>query len=120
MEIGAFFCCIVRPGLSHSIYKGPPDGFPRVRLGLDEAPVDFSRPYQIKAMFANEAFSAVQFKVPQTHDDRSTSNVKVWTNVRRRGVWWAEILDSGVGRDFGRQVPESPTTSTTVSAPAHD
>ena len=65
-----------------------------MRLGPDEVPVDFAKPYRIKAMFANEVFSAVQFKVAVTHADGSSSNIKVWTNVRRHGDGWAEILDS--------------------------
>ena len=104
-KIGAFFSCIDRPGLAHRIYEGPPDGTPRVRLGPDAVPVDFSRPYQIKAMFANEVFSAVQFNVPQTHADGSTSNVKVWKNVCRRNDRWAEIIDSGASWGLGNDFP---------------
>ena len=97
----AFFRCIDRPGHHHRIYKGPPDGTPHVRLGPDEVPIYFSKPYRIKAMFANETFSSVQFEVPQTHSDGSTLYIKVWANIRRQGDWWAEILDSSTVEELG-------------------
>jgi len=79
------------------VYEGPPDGTPRVRLGPEEVLVDFNKPYRIKALFCNSTFSAVQFKVPKTHSDGSTSNLKVWTNVRRDNDWWAEVIDASIG-----------------------
>ena len=63
-------------------------------MGPEEINVDFTRPYQIKAMFANEMFSAVQLKAPYVKGDGSTGFLKVWTNVHRRSDWWAEILDA--------------------------
>ena len=94
----------------HRVYEGPPDGTPRVRLGPDEIYVDFDRVYQVTEMYANSLFTAVSFKVPDL-DDAKTSNpdgneenvyeIKppgspptiVWTNVRRKEVWWAKLVD---------------------------
>ena len=95
--IGAWFRCLIRRGLHHCVYEGPPDGTPRVRLSSEEVLVDFNRPYRIKALFCNSTFSAVQFKVMKTYSDGTTSSMKVWTNVRRDNDWWAEIVDASIG-----------------------
>ena len=95
--IGASFKCIIRRGLHHRVYEGPPDGTPRVRLGPKQFLVDFARPYRIKALFCNTTFSAVQFKVMKTHSDGTSSSMKVWTNIRRDNDWWAEIVHASLG-----------------------
>ena len=96
-HIGAYFRCITRRGLHHRVYEGPPDGTPRVRLGPKEITIDFSKAYCIKALFCNNTYSAVQFKARKTFSDGTTSNPRVWTNVRRGNDWWAEIVHASMG-----------------------
>jgi len=96
-HIGAHFRCHCKRGLHHRVYEGPPDGTPRVRLGPEEITIDFTKAYRIKALFCNETFSAVQFKVLKTSRNGSVSHMKVWTNVRRGGDWWADIVHPSMG-----------------------
>ena len=93
---GAFFRCIIRPGLHHRVYEGPPDGTPRVRLGPEEINVDFVRPYKIRALFVNDVYLAVQFKVPTVlhMSGFMKPGMLVWTNVRRGNDWWARLVDA--------------------------
>ena len=106
-HIGAHFRCHVKRGFHHRVYEGPLDGTPRVRLGPEEITVDFSTAFRIKALFCNETFSAVQFKAQKTLEDGSTRSMKFWTNVRRGGEWWADIVhpsgtDSCTADETGR------------------
>ena len=95
-HIGAWFRCNLRPGFHHRVYDGPPDGTARVRLGPEEINVDFSKPYQIRALFCNHTFSAVQFKAPAVlnMDGFVRPGMLVWTNVRRYTDWWARLVDA--------------------------
>jgi hypothetical protein len=97
-HIGAYFRCHKKRGFHHRVYEGPPDGTERVRLGPNEITIDFSRAFQVKALFCNETYSAVQFRVKHTLPDGSTKSQKVWTNIRKGGDWWAEVVPpSGTG-----------------------
>ena len=96
-HVGAYFRCHNRRGLHHRVYEGPPEGTPRVRLGPEEITIDFTKAYRIKALFCNETFSAVQFKVLKTSRNGSVSHMKVWTNVRRGGDRWADIVHPSMG-----------------------
>jgi hypothetical protein len=52
----------------------------------------------VKALFCNETYSAVQFRVKHTLPDGSTRSQKVWTNIRKGGDWWADVVHpSGTG-----------------------
>ena len=95
-HIGAWFRCNLRPGFHNRVYDGPPDGTERVRLGPEEINVDFSRPYQIRALFCNHTFSAVQFMAPAVlnMDGFVKPGMLVWTNVRRYLDWWARLVDA--------------------------
>ena len=99
---GAYFRCIIRPGLAHRVYEGPPDGTQRVRLGPEELHVDFSRPYKIHALFVNDVYLAVQFKVPAVLNMSGfiKPGMLVWTNVRRGDDWWARLIDASLARDL--------------------
>jgi len=97
-HIGAYFRCHKKRGFHHRVYEGPPDGTERVRLGPNEIEIDFSRAFQVRALFCNETYSAVQFKVKHTLPDGSIRSQKVWTNIRKGGEWWADIVHaSGTG-----------------------
>jgi TfoX/Sxy family transcriptional regulator of competence genes len=97
-HIGAYFRCHKKRGFHHRIYEGPPDGTERVRLGPNEIEVDFSRAFRVRALFCNETYSAVQFKVKNTLPDGSIRSLKVWTNIRKGGEWWADVVHaSGTG-----------------------
>jgi hypothetical protein len=97
-HIGAYFRCHKKRGFHHRIYEGPPDGTERVRLGPNEIEVDFSRAFRVRALFCNETYSAVQFKVKNTLPDGSIKSLKVWTNIRKGGEWWADVVHaSGTG-----------------------
>ena len=108
-HIGAFFRCILRPGLHNRVYEGPPDGTPRVRLGPEEINVDFTRPYKIRALFCNHTFSAVQFKAPAalTMNGFIKPGMMVWTNVRRGHDWWARLVHTSLIDDPAADDEES-------------
>jgi hypothetical protein len=91
-HIGAYFRCHQKRGFHHRVYEGPPDGTERVRLGPNEIEVDFSRAFRVRALFCNETYSAVQFKVQKTLPDGSIRSLKVWTNIRKGGEWWADVV----------------------------
>ena len=99
---GAYFRCIIRPGLADRVYDGPPDGTQRVRLGPEEIMVDFTRPYKIRALFVNDVYLAVQFKAPAvwTMSGVVKPGMMVWTNVRRGDDWWARLIDPSLARDL--------------------
>ena len=97
-HIGAYFRCIIRRGLHHRVYEGPPDGTPRVRLGPEEITVDFTKTYRIRALFCNTTYSAVQFKVPETLSGVQRPSMMVWINVRRRNDWWADLVHASLGK----------------------
>ena len=97
----------MKRGFHHRVYEGPPDGTERVRLGPEEIIVDFSKAFRVRALFCNETFSAVQFKVQKTLEDGSIRSLRVWTNIRRGGEWWADIVhpsgtDSSTADETGR------------------
>ena len=101
-HVGAYFRCIIRMGLAHRIYEGPPDGTQRLRIGPEEVHVDFSRPYKIRAIFVNDVYLAVQFKVPTVLNMSGfvRPGMNVWTNVRRGDEWWARLVDASVAQDL--------------------
>ena len=93
-KVGAYFRHINRPRLSHRVYDGPPDGTMRDRIGPENLVVDFDRPYKIVALFVNDLYFSVQFKVPgglTTSGWKSRSRV-VWGNMRRGNDWWATLV----------------------------
>ena len=102
-HIGAYFRCILRPGLAHRVYEGPPDGTPRVRLGPEEINVDFARPYKIRALFINDVYLAVQFKVPSVLHMSGflKPGMMLWTNVRRGDDWWARLVEPSMANGLG-------------------
>ena len=123
-HIGAYFRCITRRGLHHRVYEGPPDGTPRVRLGPEEITVDFTKAYCIKALFCNRTYSAVQFKALKTFSDGTTSNLRIWTNVRRGNDWWADLVHASMGEpaptgddgDLGESLVVTPTGRSTSAS----
>ena len=116
--IGAYFRFHKKRGFHHRVYEGPPDGTERVRLGPNEITIDFSRTFQVKALFCNETYSAVQFRVKHTLPDGSTTSQKVWSNIRKGGDWWAEIVPTrGTGAssaDVSEQTKEPIMVAPTV------
>ena len=103
-KTGACFRHIMRPGLAHRVYDGPPDGTARVRLGPEEVMVDFARPYKIYALFINDVYLAVQIKIPEQLNMSGFSNRSrmVWSNMRRGDDWWARLIDPDLSRDLQR------------------
>ena len=101
-KTGAYFRHIIRPGLAHRVYEGPPDGTSRVRLGPEEVMVDFARPYKIYALFVNDVYLAVQIKIPEQlyMSGYLKPSMMVWSNVRRGDEWWARLIDPDVARDL--------------------
>ena len=113
-KTGAYFRHIVRPGLAHRVYDGPPDGTPRVRLGPEEVMVDFVRPYKIYALFVNDVYLAAQIKIPEQLNMSGfiSPSMYVWSNVRRGDEWWAKLHDAELAREletaFSRGTPDAP------------
>jgi len=66
-----------------------------VRLGPEEINVDFARPYKIRALFINDVYLAVQFKVPSVLHMSGfvRPGMILWTNVRRYDDWWARLIE---------------------------
>ena len=103
-KTGAYFRHIIRPGLSHRVYDGPPDGTARVRIAPEEIMVDFARPYQIHALFVNDVYLAAQIKIPKQWmmSGLVKPSTMVWSNIRRGDDWWAKLIDPDVGRELER------------------
>jgi hypothetical protein len=105
--VGALFK--FRNNTCHRVYEGPPDGTPRVRIGQDELFVDFNGTFRVSGIYVNTTFTAVSFKVAGVSKDDSseselddiysdkppgTAPTTVWTNVRKRDVWWAKVVSA--------------------------
>jgi hypothetical protein len=90
---------------AHRVYEGPPDGTPRVRLSSEELHIDFNKIYQVTGIYADSTWTAVSFEVIPGQDDKTLHTVTsyqydrstppggavtVWTNVRKKHVWWAK------------------------------
>ena len=103
-KTGAYFRHILRPGLAHRVYDGPPDGTIRVRLGPEEVMVDFARPYAIHSIFVNDIYLAVQIQIPEQLNMSGfvSPSRRVWCNVRRGDDWWARLIDADLGRELER------------------
>ncbi len=101
-QTGAYFRHIIRPGLAHRVYDGPPDGTPRVRLGPEEIMVDFARPYKIYALFINDVYLAVQIKIPEQLNMSGfiSPSMMVWSNMRRGDKWSATLIDAELAREL--------------------
>ena len=76
-------------GFVHRIYHGPPDGSPRRHLQIDEVWFDATAKHRITGIYFDKEWTAVQFC--PAPDRRPLE--KVWTNVRHRNHWWAEIVN---------------------------
>ena len=77
-------------GFVHRIYAGPPDGthrrpIPRIQVWFDVTAV-----HRITGICFDQEWTAMQF---HPHPDLRPW-VKVWTNVRHRNAWWAEIVNT--------------------------
>ena len=96
-SVGAFFQHRQRRGISHRVYEGPPDGTMRPRIGPETLVVDFMRPYKIVAIFFNDVYLAVQFRVPASimMDGRKQEAKSVWGNMRKGSLWLGELVDPG-------------------------
>ena len=101
-QTGAYFRHIIRPGLAHRVYDGPPDGTQRVRLGPEEIMVDFARPYKIYALFVNDVYLAAQIKIPEqlNMSGFTKPSMMVWSNMRRGNEWWARLIDPELAREL--------------------
>ena len=85
--------------LKHKIYWLPPMEDvnwiqPRSLSVLQPIPrsevyCDFNGVHTVQAIFVNVMWTAVQFKLR----DQDEKEVVVWTNVRKRGDWWAEVVE---------------------------
>ena len=66
---------------NHMIFDGPPINGWRCnrKIPASEIYVDFSRPYEITAVYEDETWTAFQFEV---------EGQKVWTNARKWDEWW--------------------------------
>ena len=76
-------------GFVHRIYDGPPDGSCRPHFRRSQVWFDVTAEHRITGIYFDQEWTAVQFcPAPRRHPD-----VKLWTNVRHRNHWWAEIVN---------------------------
>ena len=79
----------------HKIYWMPPieDVYnnmivPAEPIPRSEVNCDFNAVHTVQAIFVNVKWTSVQIKLRDQHGN----DVLVWTNVRKRGSWWAEVM----------------------------
>ena len=79
-------------GFVHRIYDGPPDGSHRLHLRRTQVWFDATAEHRITGIYFDQEWTAVQFCPAPVRRPW----VKVWTNVRHRNDWWAEIVNDRV------------------------
>ncbi len=73
-------------GFVHRVYDGPPDGTRRLHLRRS---FDATAEHRITGIYFDQEWTAVQFCPAPVRRPWE----KVWTNVRHRNDWWAEIVN---------------------------
>ena len=61
---------------------------PSQPIPRSEVYCNFNAVHTVHAIFVNVKWTAVQIKLK----DKDENVVMVWTNVRKRGDWWAEVV----------------------------
>ena len=76
-------------GFVHRIYDGPPDDDGSDRTEITDVWFHATAAHRITGIYFDREWTAVQFCPAQGR----RPYVKVWTNVRHRNHWWAEIVN---------------------------
>ena len=76
-------------GFVHRVYDGPPDGTHRLHLRRSQVWFDATAEHRITGIYFDKTWTAVQF----CPDPDRRPWEKVWTNVRKRNDWVADIVN---------------------------